>query len=179
MKKWFGCLYIRVSYISPIVGTNLGKVNVCGARVSFFDVGGKLQDLWERYYDDADAVIFCWKLGENENDDKSQDSDAFAHEQHALLLQVRKAIGDDVPFLILGHVFGGPVNDEWAEQMYTTSDLLPHYHNPVTGLGVASATSGAGIAHALQWLIPLAKRAQKERLASAVEKEKKRAPKHV
>ncbi|EEC42545.1 predicted protein, partial [Phaeodactylum tricornutum CCAP 1055/1] len=44
--------------IRPTIGTNVGKVEIGGAKCSFYDVGGRLRDLWERYYADADAVIF-------------------------------------------------------------------------------------------------------------------------
>jgi ADP-ribosylation factor family len=47
------------------VGSNLAKLEMYGAKYHISDVGGRLQDLWERYYDNCDAVIFCWKLGED------------------------------------------------------------------------------------------------------------------
>ena len=39
-----------------VVGTNLGKLQMYGAECRIFDVGGRLQDLWERYYDDCDVL---------------------------------------------------------------------------------------------------------------------------
>jgi hypothetical protein len=146
-----------------------------GAKCHIFDVGGRLQDLWERYYDDCDAVIFCWKLGEDPDqpsrysDETSQDDisdpETVYKKQQKMLHDVRKAIPDDVPFLIFGHIFGN-ANVKVVDKMYSTELLLPYYHNPMTGLCCGSAKTGAGVQTAMEWLIPLARRQQKERLSS-------------
>jgi len=164
--------------IRPTIGTNLAKIDMYGAKCHVFDVGGKMKDLWERYYDDCDAVIFCWKLGEDPDKlpvetDSDDDSDveeydvnkAVYKKQQGLLNRVRTSIPDDVPFLILGHIFGN-ANSEIVDIMYTTDLLLPRYHNPMTGFCCSSAKTGAGVQSAMEWLIPLAKRQQKERFAS-------------
>mmetsp|Transcript_10761 Transcript_10761/g.22772 ORF Transcript_10761/g.22772 Transcript_10761/m.22772 type:complete len:490 (-) Transcript_10761:570-2039(-) len=164
--------------IRPTIGTNLAKTDMYGAKCHIFDVGGRLQDIWERYYDDCDAVIFCWKLGEDpdkppkepDSDDDSDDEEDDPNEtiykkQQEMLNDVRKSIPDDVPFLVLGHVFGN-ANPEIVDRMYTTDILLPRYHNPMTGFCCSSAKTGAGVQSAMEWLIPLAKRQQKERIAS-------------
>lgn len=149
-----------------------------GAKCHIFDVGGRLQDLWEKYYDDCDAIIFCWKLGEDpdkppkepdsDDDSNAEEDDPYETiymKQQELLNTVRKSVPDDVPFLILGHVFGN-ANTEIVDKMYTTDPLLPRYHNPMTGFCCASAKTGAGVQSAMEWLIPLAKRQQTERMNS-------------
>jgi hypothetical protein len=150
----------------------LAKIDMHGAKCRFFDVGGKLQDLWERYYDDCDAVIFCWRLGDDPEAPSSRDQDDAEVEepidfskQQEILNQVRKAISDDIPFLIFGHVFGN-VDVDLVDKMYSTYVVFPHYHNNLTGLYCGSAKTGAGIPQALEWLIPRAKRQQKERVAA-------------
>lgn len=165
-------LYLfSIALLVFIVGTNLGKLDMHGAKCHVFDVGGRLQDLWERYYDDCDAVIFCWKMGEDPDkdghgDDDDDDSPIEVYkQQQELLNRVRKSIPDDVPFLIFGHIFGN-ANVDVVDRMYSTDLLLPHYHNPMTGLCCGSAKTGAGVQSAMGWLIPLAKRQQKERLAA-------------
>ena len=50
--------------------------------------------------------------------------------------------------------------------MYSTELLLPYYHNPMTSLCCGSAKTGAWVQTAMEWLIPLARRQQKERLSS-------------
>lgn len=143
-----------------------------GAKVSLFDVGGKMKSVWDRYYHDCDGVVFCWKLGgddpiagsdsdDDEDDDKRESLDTAR--QQELLEQIRKLIPDDVPFLVFGHVFGN-VNTDITDRIYGTNLLFPHYHNPMTGLCCGSAKTGAGFQSAMEWLIPLAKRQQKERL---------------
>lgn len=149
-----------------------------GAKCHFFDVGGRLQDLWERYYDDCDAVIFCWQLGNDpekphNNDEDDDEEDPFdMSQQQEILNQVRKSIPDDVPFLIFGQVFGN-VNVELVDAMYSTDPLLPHYHNNLTVLCCGSAKTGAGVRHAMEWLIPMAKQQQKERIAAKKKLEEK------
>ncbi|MGK3758455.1 MAG: hypothetical protein ACI8RD_010769, partial [Bacillariaceae sp.] len=174
-----------------LVGTNLAKIDMYGAKCHIFDVGGRLKDLWERYYDDCDAVIFVWKLGEdpdkpphqrddddddsnsNSNSDDEEEDDSSGNiykEQQEMLNQVRNSIPDDVPFLIIGHLFGNASVDV-VDRMYTTDLLLPRYHNPMTGFCCGSAKTGAGIKSSMEWLIPLAKRQQQERIAARRELE--------
>ena len=149
---------------------------MCGAKCHIFDVGGKMQSIWERYYDDCDGIIFCWKLGGESNQSQTDDNDSDDEEmireqqegfrkQQELLLQVRQAIPDDVPFLILGHVHGN-VNAELVNQFYDTAGILPYYHNPLTTFCCGSAKTGAGIKYAMEWIIPMAKRQHKERVLS-------------
>ena len=46
--------------IPPTVGMNLAKIQLRGSRVIFWDLGGqkKMRSMWERYYAEANAVIF-------------------------------------------------------------------------------------------------------------------------
>ena len=41
-----------------LVGCNFGKTEAFGVKCVFWDVGGKMQPLWERYYKDCHGVIF-------------------------------------------------------------------------------------------------------------------------
>mmetsp|Transcript_35320 Transcript_35320/g.85481 ORF Transcript_35320/g.85481 Transcript_35320/m.85481 type:complete len:502 (-) Transcript_35320:54-1559(-) len=177
MKPKVTMLPLRL--IRPTIGTNLKKIDMYGAQCHCFDVGGKLQALWERYYDDCDAVIFCWRLGDDPDDSRKTKSDndddddvdddvdvddpsELYEKQQTILNQVRKSIPDEVPFLVFGHIMGN-ANVEVTDRMFSTDMLLPHYHNPMTSMCCGSAKTGAGIQSAMDWLIPLAKRQQKER----------------
>jgi ADP-ribosylation factor family len=162
--------------IRPTIGMNLGKTEICGAKVHVWDLGGKLLDLWERYYDDADAVLFVWRLcredvvrqsqetSQDGNDDEDDVVRVTAEQQKKVLEQVRAAVPDDVPFCLLGHLFQlqPPYNCE-PDVLYSTSQVLPHYHNPLQALFMANAVSGQGIKTALEWLISTAKRQQRIR----------------
>lgn len=155
---------ISLSKIRPTIGMNLGKVELCQAKCHVWDLGGRLAELWQRYYADCDAVIFVWKLGKDvvprdEEDDEDERPEITYELQQNLLNQVRSSIGDDIPFLVLGHAFGTnqlcPVP---TGPLYQTDHLLPHYHNPLQAFMVANAATGQGIQAAMEWLVPLAKR---------------------
>lgn len=157
---------ISLNKIRPTIGMNLGKVELCQAKCHVWDLGGRLVDLWSRYYQDCDAVIFMWKLGKDvvprdEDEDEDERPEITYELQQSLLNQVRSAIGDDIPFLVLGHAFGAdqlcPVP---VGPLYQTEALLPHYHNPMQAFMVANAATGQGIQAAMEWLVPLAKRQQ-------------------
>lgn len=184
-----GAKMLQPQKIRPTIGMNLAKTEICGAKVHVMDVGGKIQSLWERYYTDADAVVFVWKLSRddvirrqkhkknqnftnnnnsNADDDDDDDEDQLpvwtALEQRKALEQVRSAVPDDIPFVIFGHLFqfNPPYNCE-PDVLYSTSQLLPHYHNPCQALFLGNAVTGQGIKTALEWLISTAKRQQRIR----------------
>jgi GTPase SAR1 family protein len=170
--------------IRPTIGTNVGKVEIGGAKCSFYDVGGRLRDLWERYYADADAVIFVWKVpvfddhGEDGSDSGSENESAItAPEQQELLQQVRAAISDDVPFLVMGHVFDNATTIVQTScrpgKLYSTTSCLPHYHNPCQAMFFVNAQSGQGLTASMEWLIPLAKRQKKLRDKTALSESSK------
>lgn len=156
---------------------NLGKVSICGAQCRFWDLGGKLQSLWQRYYEDCDAVIFVWKEppppntnndNNNKNDDDDDHDDAYPpvsfEQQYTLLEQVRTSIADDVPFLVLVHTWDYSTAEQLGDVIFATAPhLLPNYHNPYQALCVANARTGQGIRRGLQWLIALAKQQQRVR----------------
>ena len=171
--------------IRPTIGMNLCKTEICGAKVHVWDLGGKLHDLWERYYDDADAVLFVWRLNRqdvavahrqqqqqldhqnNINEDEDIVIRVTAEQQMKVLEHVRSSVPDDIPFCLLGNIFQlqPPYNCE-PDVLYSTGHLLPHYHNPLQALFIANAVSGQGIKSAIEWLISTAKRQQRIRKRS-------------
>ena len=46
--------------ITPTVGMNIAKFDFGGSQIMLWDLGGqmKMRGMWEKYYDDADGVIF-------------------------------------------------------------------------------------------------------------------------
>lgn len=48
------------SKITTTVGLNIGKIDVAGIRLNFWDLGGQteLQSLWDKYYAESHAVIY-------------------------------------------------------------------------------------------------------------------------
>jgi len=216
-----GAKMLPLHRIRPTIGMNLGKVDICGAKCHVWDLGGRLQDLWERYYHDCDAVIFVWKLNNDDGDGDYRHNHSVVHRevpldgdeddsdderpeitaqlQQQLLEQVRGAIPDDVPFLVLGHVFR-PMDDPntapasttntpsssppppssssskqpvcLPDVLYSTAQVLPHYHNPCQALFFANAATGQGVRSAIEWLIPLAKRQLRVRERMYADREK-------
>lgn len=147
--------------IRPTIGMNLAKLDLCGAKIHVWDLGGKLIDLWERYYQDCDALVFVWQLGVGERADDDERPILTTDEQLKILEQVRAAIPDDIPFLILGNCQEKqPVQ---TDVLYSTAQFLPHYHNPCQALFFCNAATGRGVRSAFEWLIPLASRQQKVR----------------
>ena len=158
---------LPLSKVRPTIGMNLGKFDACGAKIRVWDLGGRLQDLWQRYYEDCDAVVFVWKLhvdpeeetrpADDQDDDDDRPARVTLEQQRQLLEQVRKSIPDDVPFLVLVHFWDD--THALADKQYTTAPyLMPNYHNPFQALFLANARTGQGVRSALQWLIHLAKK---------------------
>ena len=96
-----------------------------------------------KYYGDADAVIFCWQLGKNRE------------QQQKVLEAVRRQIDDNIPVLIFGHNMDS-IPDEALPT--NTSVFISHYTSNMMQLYCGSAKSGQGIKEAMEWLIPLARR---------------------
>lgn len=55
-----GCKMFPLHLIRPTVGMNLAKIEAYSAKCHIMDLGGseKMRPLWERYYGDADAIVF-------------------------------------------------------------------------------------------------------------------------
>jgi ADP-ribosylation factor related protein 1 len=61
MKSQFGKLHsLPLEKIAPTVGMNLAKITYFGSQIILWDLGGqaKMRGIWEKYYDDADCVVF-------------------------------------------------------------------------------------------------------------------------
>lgn len=62
--------------IRPTLGQNLAKLDMCGCKCSLFDLSGadKMRPLWERYYRDADAIVYVVNCADTslENLEKSK-----------------------------------------------------------------------------------------------------------
>jgi ADP-ribosylation factor related protein 1 len=61
IKSKFGHLpSIPIDRIPPTIGMNLARIDFRGSQVVFWDLGGqiKMRSMWEKYYDDAHAIIF-------------------------------------------------------------------------------------------------------------------------
>jgi len=64
----------NLSKITTTVGMNLGKIDVHGVRLNFWDLGGQeeLQSLWDKYYSECHAVIYVVDSGDRERVEESK-----------------------------------------------------------------------------------------------------------
>ena len=51
---------MNLNKITTTVGLNIGKIDIAGIRLNFWDLGGQeeLQSLWDKYYAESHAVIY-------------------------------------------------------------------------------------------------------------------------
>jgi len=64
----------NLSRITTTVGLNLGKIDIDGVRLNFWDLGGQteLQALWDKYYQECHAVIYVVDSGDGERIEQSK-----------------------------------------------------------------------------------------------------------
>ncbi|KAI8340284.1 ADP-ribosylation factor family-domain-containing protein [Chlamydoabsidia padenii] len=59
-STFMGVVGLSPDKIAPTVGLNIGRIEVQGSRVKFWDLGGQrdLQSIWARYYSECHAIMF-------------------------------------------------------------------------------------------------------------------------
>lgn len=172
-----GAKMFPLDMIKPTVGMNLAKLPAFGCKCSFWDLGGKkqMQALWERYYADADAVVFVVDV--TSNADKINEAREAFHsvkkdEQLAgvpILIFANKVDALSESNEIAVNEFVSKLNIFPFEQRYSNKcdvdDLDDKKFPGMIGFdGIhlirlchGSAKTGAGIKDALEWLISTAK----------------------
>mmetsp|Transcript_37166 Transcript_37166/g.119229 ORF Transcript_37166/g.119229 Transcript_37166/m.119229 type:complete len:209 (+) Transcript_37166:106-732(+) len=82
--------------LQATMGMNLAKLDLCGCRVMFWDLGGgpKVRDLWERYYGDAHGVVFVVDASDPDRLPEAARAFASACDHHDLF---------DVPCLVVAN----------------------------------------------------------------------------
>jgi len=138
------------------VGMNLAQFDVriasATTKLHVWDLGGRLQSLWERYYADADCVLFCWRLAPDENEETIR-------AQHAALQSVRAALEPSVPLAVLANVFCPhlPAACE-PELLHEANSLVTTAAGSLmmtstSGLFFVNAQTGQGLKTAVEWLV--------------------------
>merc|ERR1712113_8612 len=66
----------NLSKITTTVGMNLGKIDVGGVRLNFWDLGGQeeLQALWDKYYAECHAIIYVVDSSDRERIEQSKET---------------------------------------------------------------------------------------------------------
>jgi ADP-ribosylation factor related protein 1 len=64
------------SKITTTVGLNIGKIDIAGIRLNFWDLGGQseLQSLWDKYYAESHAIIYIVDSSDRDRIDESKET---------------------------------------------------------------------------------------------------------
>ncbi|KAG6390181.1 hypothetical protein SASPL_151663 [Salvia splendens] len=138
--------------IVPTVGLNIGRIEVSNTKLAFWDLGGQLglRSIWEKYYDEAHAVIYVVDAAcpSRFEDSKSALEKALRHED----LQ-------GAPVLILA-------NKQDLEEAASTDELAQYLDiNKLDGrdfkFQAVSAFDGLGIKEGVNWLVDAMERSKR------------------
>jgi len=66
----------RLDKVSPTVGLNVAKLKTCGERLLVWDLGGAkpLRSIWERYIEEAEAIIWVVDASDEERLEESKET---------------------------------------------------------------------------------------------------------
>ncbi|KAF4400168.1 hypothetical protein G4B88_019377 [Cannabis sativa] len=144
--------------IVPTVGLNIGRIEVSGTKLVFWDLGGQpgLRSIWEKYYEEAHAVIFVIDAAcpSRFEDSKSALEKVLRHED----LQ-------GAPLLILAN------KQDLAESV--SSEELARYldlkklDERVYMFEAVSSYDGLGIKEGVEWLVEAMARSKRTEMLRA------------
>lgn len=137
--------------ITTTVGLNIGKIDVDGIRLNFWDLGGQeeLQSLWDKYYAESHAIIYVIDSSDTERIDESKK----AFDQ----MIANSSVGN-VPLLLLA-------NKQDLEECMSVSAVKNAFkeddhkigRRDIKAMGV-SALRGDGVDEGIEWLVRCIKR---------------------
>lgn len=141
---------IPLEKIQPTLGLNIAKIDLCGCRVMFWDLGGapQMRGLWERYYPDCHGWIFVVD---------SHDSVRLEEAREAFRQAWNRPELKDLPCLILANK-----QDHHPQQRSSQEDVAAGafcgYANTASGdrharYQAASAVTTEGIRDGIVWLV--------------------------
>nr|CAD7602437.1 unnamed protein product [Timema genevievae] len=139
------------SKITTTVGLNIGKIDIAGIRLNFWDLGGQeeLQSLWDKYYAESHALIY---IVDSSDRDRIPDS----KEAFDKMISSESLIG--VPLLVLA-------NKQDLVDCMGVRDVKPIFNKSAHLIGrrdcmvmPVSALTGDGIDEGIHWLVDCIKR---------------------
>ncbi|KAL4714103.1 hypothetical protein ACJJTC_008457 [Scirpophaga incertulas] len=137
--------------ITTTVGLNIGKIDVEGVELSFWDLGGQqeLQSLWDKYYAECHAVIYIVDSSDRERVSESKETfDRMIASEHLagvpLLVLANK---QDIPDCMGVHTVK-PIFNQNAH-LIGARDIM---------LMATSALNGDGVDEGIRWLVECIKR---------------------
>lgn len=142
---------INPGKITTTVGLNIGKIDLEGIRLNFWDLGGQeeLQSLWDKYYAESHAIIYVVDSSDTERIEESKQ----AFDQ----MMSNSSIGN-IPLLLLA-------NKQDLENCMSVSSVKNAFkennhkigRRDVKALGT-SALRGDGLDEGIKWLVKCIKR---------------------
>uniref|UniRef100_T1JPJ9 ADP-ribosylation factor-related protein 1 n=1 Tax=Strigamia maritima TaxID=126957 RepID=T1JPJ9_STRMM len=142
----------NLNKITTTVGLNIGKVDITGLRLNFWDLGGQeeLQSLWDKYYAESHAVIYVIDSSDKERLQKSKEA-------------FDKMIVNDtlyaVPLLVLA-------NKQDIDGCLKIGDIKSVFNESAHRIGrrdclvlpVSALKGSDGVDEGIQWLVQCMKR---------------------
>ncbi|XP_047335168.1 ADP-ribosylation factor-related protein 1-like [Impatiens glandulifera] len=138
--------------IVPTVGLNIGRLEVSNAKLVFWDLGGQLglRSIWEKYYEEAHAVIFVVDAAcpSRFQDSKSAMEKVIRHEDlqgaPLLILANKQDLSEALTSEELGRYLDLKKLDERA---YMFKDV--------------SSYNGTGIKESMDWLVEVMEKSKR------------------
>ena len=142
---------IPLDKIPPTVGLNIGRMDVGGCRVIFWDLGGQvnLRSIWDHYYSEAQGLLFLVDAA---------DPARFAEARAALGTITRHSALDGVPLLVLANKMDLAEAVPVAEVNAGLGvDAIVDEGTRACRLRGASALTLQGVKDAVGWLVGVVK----------------------
>nr|CAB3222765.1 ADP-ribosylation factor-related protein 1-like [Phallusia mammillata] len=141
----------NLNKITTTVGLNIGKIDIRGSRLMFWDLGGQeeLQSLWDKYYAESHGVIYLIDSADKERLQESKQAYEKMLENDHL---------NTVPLLILA-------NKQDIPGCSTVLDIKQIFHDSSTKIGSrdcmirpVSALTGQGVNEGIDWMVKCVQR---------------------
>jgi len=142
--------------LQATMGMNLAKLEMCGCRVSFWDVGGhrKVRGLWENYYGDAHAWIFVVDASDADRIREARDEFAKACDHPDLQL---------IPCLVMANK-QDRIENNGGDRVLSAADLTARFNIDDRDMQIIVAAASAlhmdGVTDAVDALVDLARTSQ-------------------
>eukprot|EP00892_Ulva_mutabilis_P012699 jgi/Ulvmu1/9801/UM056_0041.1 len=144
MKEMHGLPGLEWDKILPTVGLNVGRIEAHNSLLIFWDLGGQvgLRSIWDKYYDEAHAVVYVVDAADEERifESKAALAKVLGHRDLVSAPLLVLANKQDLP----GSMGPAAVASELG---LSDVDTRPHRVQPV------SAHHGVGITDGLQWIV--------------------------
>ncbi|XP_077971219.1 ADP-ribosylation factor-related protein 1-like [Styela clava] len=142
---------MNLGKITTTVGLNIGKIDISGSRLMFWDLGGQeeLQSLWDKYFAESHGIIYLVD---------SVDVDRIQESKQAFDNMLRSEALDTVPLLVLA-------NKQDVLSCATVLDIKKAFHDSSTHIGnrdcmirSVSALTGQGVNEGIEWMVKCVQR---------------------